>query len=165
MPARRKPARLARLVPGAEYAQVSVKTLRRRFLDGTLTPYRIGPKILAVDLDEIDRKLIRPVATGAAMRPPDKRIGPDPHPGRNQPPQTTTANLQAGSVIRPGCAVCRGPLPARRRRFCSDDHRRKGQRAERVTETGEFGRRHRAVRDLSVVETTTPQRPESGVPA
>jgi hypothetical protein len=25
--------------------------------------------------------------------PPDKRIGPDPHPGRRQPPQTTTANV------------------------------------------------------------------------
>ncbi len=59
MPARRKPERLAKLIPAAEYSQCSVKTLRRRLIDGTLTPYRIGPKILAVDLDEIDRKLIR----------------------------------------------------------------------------------------------------------
>lgn len=59
MPARRRPERLARLIPAAEYSQLSVKTLRRRLLDGTLTPYRIGPKILAVDLDEIDGKLIR----------------------------------------------------------------------------------------------------------
>jgi hypothetical protein len=60
----RKPARLAKLIPAAEYAQLSVKTLRRRILDGTLTPYRIGPRLLAVDLDEVDRKLIRRVATG-----------------------------------------------------------------------------------------------------
>ena len=38
------------------------------------------------------------------------------------------------------CAWCQGPLPAARRRFCTDDHRRRGQKAERVTETGEFGR-------------------------
>jgi hypothetical protein len=29
------------------------------------------------------------------------------------------------------CSWCHGPLPARRRRFCSDDHRRRGQKAER----------------------------------
>ncbi|HUZ53632.1 MAG TPA: DNA-binding protein [Streptosporangiaceae bacterium] len=64
MPSRRKPERLAKLIPAAEYCQLSVKTLRRRLIDGTLTPYRLGPKLLAVDLDEVDRKLIRPVAVG-----------------------------------------------------------------------------------------------------
>jgi hypothetical protein len=38
------------------------------------------------------------------------------------------------------CSWCADPLPGRRRRFCSDLCRRRGQRAERVTETGEFGR-------------------------
>jgi hypothetical protein len=38
------------------------------------------------------------------------------------------------------CSWCGDPLPGRRRRFCSDLCRRRGQRAERVTETGEFGR-------------------------
>jgi hypothetical protein len=36
----------------------------------------------------------------------------------------------------PGCDSL---LPPRRRRFCSDSCRRKGQKAERVTETSEFG--------------------------
>ena len=31
--------------------------------------------------------------TGDSTGPPGKRIGPDPHPGRRQPPQTTTASL------------------------------------------------------------------------
>lgn len=66
MPSRKIPRRPARLIPAAEYAQVSVKTLRRRIIDGTVTGYRAGPKILLVDLDEIDRKLIRPVAVGDA---------------------------------------------------------------------------------------------------
>ena len=37
-----------------------------------------------------------------------------------------------------GCARCAGPLPPRRRRFCSDLCRRRGQRAERVTENGSY---------------------------
>jgi hypothetical protein len=35
------------------------------------------------------------------------------------------------------CDYCGDPLAARRRRFCTDECRRRGQRAERVTETGE----------------------------
>ncbi len=51
------------------------------------------------------------------------------------------SNIVTGaSVTRPGCAWCGDPLPGRRRWFCCDDHRRRGQRAERITETGEFGR-------------------------
>ena len=43
------------------------------------------------------------------------------------------------TAVRPACSWCRSPLPARRRRFCSDLCRQRGQRTERVTETGEFG--------------------------
>jgi excisionase family DNA binding protein len=57
----RSPARPARLREAASYAKVHVTTIRRRIADGTLTGYRSGPKLLLVDLDEIDRKLIRPV--------------------------------------------------------------------------------------------------------
>jgi hypothetical protein len=32
------------------------------------------------------------------------------------------------------CSWCHGPLPPGRRRFCSDDHRRRGQKSERVIE-------------------------------
>ncbi len=56
--------RLARLAEAAEYGpKFSVKTLRRRIIDGTLTGYRAGEKLLMVDLNEIDR-IIRPVPTG-----------------------------------------------------------------------------------------------------
>ncbi len=43
------------------------------------------------------------------------------------------------------CSWCKGPLPPRRRRFCSDDHCRRGQKAERITEGDEYAamvRRH-----------------------
>jgi DNA-directed RNA polymerase specialized sigma24 family protein len=36
------------------------------------------------------------------------------------------------------CSWCKRPLPSRRRRFCSDLCRRRGQKAERVTENGTY---------------------------
>jgi len=41
---------------------VSQKTIRRRIADGSLTGYRMGPRILRVDLNELDA-LIRPIPT------------------------------------------------------------------------------------------------------
>ena len=38
----------------------------------------------------------------------------------------------------PQCAWCHGPLPRERRRFCSDDHRRRGQKRERVIEDDSY---------------------------
>lgn len=36
------------------------------------------------------------------------------------------------------CSWCKGPLPPRRRRFCSDDHRRRGQKAERKIDDTDY---------------------------
>jgi excisionase family DNA binding protein len=51
----------------AEYTGLSAKTLRRRIADGTLTGYRAGPKLVRVDLADVDR-MLRPIPTtdGAA---------------------------------------------------------------------------------------------------
>lgn len=57
---RRNPARRVRLKDGATHAHVCVKTLRNWIAAGRITGYRVGPKLLEVDLDEIDR-IIRPV--------------------------------------------------------------------------------------------------------
>jgi excisionase family DNA binding protein len=63
-PAKRKtpapPRRYAPLADAAEYSRLSIKTLRRYIVNGTITGYRTGPKLLRVDLDELDR-LVRPV--------------------------------------------------------------------------------------------------------
>lgn len=57
---RRAPiAEAARLVP------CSTKTLRRRIADGTLTGYRFGPRLLMVDLDELEAAL-RPIPTASS---------------------------------------------------------------------------------------------------
>jgi excisionase family DNA binding protein len=56
-PARR---RLATLTEAADYTGRHRVTLRRWISEGKITGYRQGPKLLLVDLDEIDR-LYRPV--------------------------------------------------------------------------------------------------------
>jgi excisionase family DNA binding protein len=56
-PARR---RLATLTEAADYTGRHRVTLRRWIAEGKITGYRQGPKLLLVDLDELDR-LYRPV--------------------------------------------------------------------------------------------------------
>ena len=54
------PAHSARLVPLADAAahfHVSIKTLRRRIADGTITGYRVG-RLIRVDLSELTERLV-----------------------------------------------------------------------------------------------------------
>lgn len=52
--------RLASIPAAAEYAACSTKTIRRRVADGSLPAVRFGPRVLRVDLDDLDA-LMRPV--------------------------------------------------------------------------------------------------------
>ncbi|ACV79821.1 hypothetical protein Namu_3496 [Nakamurella multipartita DSM 44233] len=55
---------LVTIAAAAEFAAVNPRTIRRRISDGTITAYRVGPRILRVDLNEVENKLLRPIATG-----------------------------------------------------------------------------------------------------
>lgn len=46
--------RYAKPEEAAEYLQVTARTIRQMIADGRLTGYRNGPRIIRVDLDEID---------------------------------------------------------------------------------------------------------------
>ena len=46
----------------AQYREVSEKTLRRYISEGRLTGYRFGPRMIRVDLNELDA-LFRPIPT------------------------------------------------------------------------------------------------------
>jgi hypothetical protein len=70
--------------------------------------------------------------------PPDKRSGPHASTGRRQPPQTTTATITDGADGARRCDQCGGPLAPRRRRFCTDECRRRGQKAERIIEDTDY---------------------------
>lgn len=57
--------RLASINQAAEYAVCNPKTIRRRIADGSLTGYRMGPRLVRVDLNELD-DLFRPIPTASA---------------------------------------------------------------------------------------------------
>ncbi|NMN93903.1 helix-turn-helix transcriptional regulator [Antrihabitans stalactiti] len=64
MPMNKSARRLASIAVAAECCDVSTKTIRRYIAAGRITGYRIGPRLLKVDLEELDQ-LLRPVG-GAA---------------------------------------------------------------------------------------------------
>lgn len=63
MPTSFSPRRLAALSVAAQYANCHPRTLRRRVADGSLTAYRMGPRLIRVDLNELDA-LLSPIPTG-----------------------------------------------------------------------------------------------------
>lgn len=59
----RQPARQLRTVEAAaEYLGVAPRTIRRWIAAGTLTGYRAGPRLVRVDLAELDA-MLRPIPT------------------------------------------------------------------------------------------------------
>lgn len=58
--------RLASLDAAAEYIGVTTRTLRRWIADGDIVAYRLGRRIVRIDLDEVDDKLCKPVPNAKA---------------------------------------------------------------------------------------------------
>ena len=54
--------RLVTLTEAADYAACNERTIRRRIASGDLTAYRLGKRLLRVDLDELDAAM-QPVPT------------------------------------------------------------------------------------------------------
>ncbi|WP_433174160.1 hypothetical protein [Actinoallomurus sp. CA-150999] len=55
--------RLESIAAAAEYADLSTRTIRRYISQGLLTGYRAGPRLIKVDLNEVDEKILRPIPT------------------------------------------------------------------------------------------------------
>lgn len=64
---KRATRRLDSIQNAAAYAGVSPKTIRRRISDGSLNGYRMGPRLLRVDLNELDA-MLRPIPTAGGHR-------------------------------------------------------------------------------------------------
>ena len=60
MPKNKSVRRLDSMNNAADYAGVCTKTIRRWIADGRLTAYRVGPRLIRVDLDELD-SMFRPI--------------------------------------------------------------------------------------------------------
>ena len=54
--------RIASINAAAEYAGVSTRTIRRYIAAGRLTGYRIGPRLIKINLAEVDA-LLSPIPT------------------------------------------------------------------------------------------------------
>lgn len=48
------PKRLVSLSAAAEYANVHPRTLRRQIASGRLTAYRVGARLIKIDLNELE---------------------------------------------------------------------------------------------------------------
>ncbi len=71
----------------------------------------------------------------AASWPPGPSSTPTP---RTDQAGEAVSSLPRGTVTGRRCDHCDGPLLPPRRRFCSDLCRRRGQRAERITENDDY---------------------------
>ena len=56
------PRRLISIADAAAYADVSTRTIRRYIADDRLTGFRVGPRLVKVDLADLG-KLARPIPT------------------------------------------------------------------------------------------------------
>lgn len=59
--------RLVTMADAAAYAGVCTRTIRRYISAGRLTGYRFGPRVIRVDLNELDA-LLRPMAAAEVDR-------------------------------------------------------------------------------------------------
>lgn len=58
--------RYATLIEAAEYVGCDQRTIRRYVAAGKLTGYRLGPRLIRVDLNEVDA-LMQPIPAGDAV--------------------------------------------------------------------------------------------------
>jgi excisionase family DNA binding protein len=66
-PAAKHAHRYAPIDEAAQRIGVSTRTIRRRIADGSLTGYRFGPRIIRVDLEEVD-SLLKPIPAAGTVR-------------------------------------------------------------------------------------------------
>ena len=64
MPLHEPTPRIASIAAAAEHAGVAPKTIRRYIAAGRLTGYRFGPRLIRVDLDELEA-MLRPIPTAS----------------------------------------------------------------------------------------------------
>jgi excisionase family DNA binding protein len=60
--AKTRPQRLTSVENAAHYANVSTRSIRRWMSQGLITGYRVGPRLIKVDLDDLDRLAV-PIPT------------------------------------------------------------------------------------------------------
>jgi excisionase family DNA binding protein len=63
--AKTRPQRLTSVENAAHYADVGTRTIRRWIANGRLRAYRVGPRLVKIDLDDVDKLAVPiPAANG-----------------------------------------------------------------------------------------------------
>ena len=81
--------RSAPLKTTSEQYGVSERTLRRYITQGKITGYRLGPRMIRVDLDEVEQ-LLQPIPTEAIKREAEA-----------DPPLTAEQRARLAAMLRP----------------------------------------------------------------
>jgi excisionase family DNA binding protein len=68
------PAQWVTIAAAAQRLGISTKSIRRRIADGTLPAYRVGPRLIRLNLLDVDRLMVRPIP--AARAAPDAPAHP-----------------------------------------------------------------------------------------
>ena len=55
--------KMVSIAAAADHYDVSQQTVRRWIASGKITAYRVGPRLIRLDLDEIEAKIIHTVPT------------------------------------------------------------------------------------------------------
>ena len=69
------PRRLASIQAVAEMYDVDHKTVRRWIASGLVSGYRVGDRLVKLDLDEVDAKVLQKIPAAAAREPVHARTG------------------------------------------------------------------------------------------
>jgi excisionase family DNA binding protein len=69
-------ARWVTIAAAAQRLGLSSKSIRRRIADGTLPAYRVGPRLIRLDLLDVDRLMLRPIPAARAARDMPASAGP-----------------------------------------------------------------------------------------
>jgi excisionase family DNA binding protein len=59
----------------AEMYDVDHKTVRRWIASGLITGYRVGDRLVKIDLNEVEAKVLRPIPAAGAREPAPARTG------------------------------------------------------------------------------------------
>jgi excisionase family DNA binding protein len=71
-----RPSQWVTIAAAAQRLGLSTKSIRRRIADGTLPAYRVGPRLIRLDLLDVDRLMLRPIPTAKAARDVAASVGP-----------------------------------------------------------------------------------------
>ena len=98
----------------AEHLDVTERTVRQMIADGRLTGYRLSPKFIRLDLDEVDAALMVPIGGGVVGMSADPRTSPGHWPDDTHnrfAGGQADSNLHAPNTPRPEVTTPKRPPP------------------------------------------------------